>query len=96
MITGLQSGYPGSDDRRAILLRELNERQPRLILVLFDEPPFPAWKAFLQEHYTEPIGGDYHDRSGEPIMFVVAHKDRPVKPIDWDWDRSAVGGWFVE
>lgn len=96
MITGLQSGYPGSNDRRAILLRELAERRPRLILVLFDEPPFPEWKAFLQEHYTEPIGWDYHDRSGEPIMFVVAVKDRPVEPIDWNWDRAAVGGWFVE
>ncbi len=93
MITGLQSPYAGADGRRAILMKELRERLPRLILVLFDEPPFPEWRAFLKEQYTEPIGWDFKDGTREPIMFVVARKDQPVQQIDWNWDRSEVGGW---
>lgn len=93
MITGLQSVYSRADERRAILMDELRERPPRLILVLFDEKPFPEWRAFLEEYYTEPIGWDFKDGTQEPIMFVVARKDKPVKQIDWNWDRSEAGGW---
>jgi hypothetical protein len=95
MITGLQTGYSGVDRRRKTLIAELEERLPRLILVLFDERhPWDEWRAFLQEHYGQPIGWDFHDRTGEPIMFVLARPDQPVEPIDWNWDRSEVGGWF--
>ena len=72
---------------------ELNKRPPRLIAVLFDHEPFAEWKAFLNEHYGEPVGWDFHDETRKPIMFVLARKDQPVEAIDWDWDRSAVGGW---
>lgn len=95
MITGLQSGYAGVQRRREIMLAELEDRLPRLILVLFDEPPFPAWHAFLEEHYGEPIGWDRHDRTGKPIMFVLARKGDDIERIDWNWDRSEVGGWFL-
>ena len=94
MITGLQSGYEGHADRRAAMLTELEQRRPRIILVLFDEPPFEAWREFLEEHY-ERVGADLHDRTGGAIMFVFALRDRAVEPIDWNWDRSAVGGWFA-
>ncbi len=94
MITGLGEGYPGFQARRAMMLAELRRRQPRLILVLFDERPFDEWVAFLKEHYSDPIGWDLNDRTGERIMFVVARKDAPVAPVDWNWDRSSVGGWF--
>ena len=93
MITGLKSGYGGAARRQATLLEELEEHPPRLILVLFDEPPFDGWLAFLNEYYGEAIGGDRHDRTGHYIMFVYARKDQPVEDFDWDWDRSQVGGW---
>lgn len=96
MITGVQSGYAGVDQRRAILLAELEQSPPRLIVVLFDErDPWDEWIAFLRKYYGEPIGWDFHDRTGEPIMFVLARKDRPAEPINWDWDRSEVGGWLL-
>jgi hypothetical protein len=95
MITGLSAGMRGAEKRRAILMSELRERLPRLIIVLFDEKPFPEWEAFLLEHYTDqPIGWDRHDKSRQPIMFVLSRKDQPIEPINWDWDRSEVGGWF--
>jgi hypothetical protein len=95
MITGLSAGMRGAEKRRAILMSELRERLPRLIIVLFDEKPFPEWEAFLLEHYEDqPIGWDLHDKSGQPIMFVLSRKGKPIEPINWDWDRSEVGGWF--
>jgi hypothetical protein len=93
MITGLSSGMRGAEDRRQILLGELRVTPPRLIVVLFDEQPFDEWKTFLHEHYGEPVGWDFHDEKGDPIMFVLARKDRPIAAIDWNWDRSSVGGW---
>jgi hypothetical protein len=51
--------------------------------------------AFLKQHYTEPVGWDFNDKTGKAIMFVVADKYRPIEPIDWNWDRSAVGGWHL-
>jgi len=96
MITAIHSGYAGHETHRTIMLEELKRRKPRLICVLFDEDPFDEWTAFLEEYYSAPIGWDYHDRTGELIMFVVARKDRPpTDRIDWNWDRSAVGGWFA-
>ena len=94
MITGLQAAYAGAEGRRRILLTELRANPPRLILLLFDEPPFDEWRSFLAENYGEPVGVDYHDRTGAPIMFVLARKDAPLPPLDWNWDRSEVGGWF--
>jgi len=96
MITGLSAGYRGAEHRRAILMEELRARPPRLILVLFDQPPFEEWTTFLHEQYDEPIGWDFHDLTGELIMFVLARRDAPVPNIDWNWDRSEVGGWFLE
>ncbi len=95
MITGLRTGYKGAEQRRKILLQELEKDPPRLIVVLFDEPAFAQWQAFLNEHYGEPIGWDFHDRTGAPIMFVMARKDQPVQALNWDWDRTEVGGWNV-
>ena len=99
MITGVQGAYSGMEARRRIMMEELNERMPRLILVVFDERleenPFPEWVSFLREHYSEPIGWDFGDRNRKPIMFVVAHKDRPVEAINWDWDRREVRGWLM-
>jgi len=92
MITGLGAGYAGVEKRRKILIEELEGRLPRLILVLFDEEPFEEWQEFLLQYYTDPVGWDFHDRTGERIMFVVARKDDPIESIDWDWDRSMVTG----
>ncbi len=93
MITGLGARMRGAEERRRILLSELERTRPRLIAVLFDEPPWPEWRLFLEKYYGEPAGWDFGDRTQKPIMFVVARKDRPIRPIDWNWDRSAVGGW---
>jgi hypothetical protein len=96
MITGVQTGYAGVDKRREILLAELKEQPPRLILLLFDERhPWDEWRAFLDEYYGEPIGWDFHDKTGEAIMAVLARKDQPVDPINWNWDRSEVDGWML-
>ena len=93
MITGVQSGYADSARRRVTMMAELERHPPRLILVLFDEEPFPEWIRFLDKHYGEPIGWDFHDRTGKPIMFVLARVDKPVEPVEWNWDRTEVGGW---
>ena len=61
-----------------------------IALVVFNQEPFPEWQAFLKQHYGEPIGWDYHDKTGEAIMFVLCHKDKPVRRIDWNWDRSFI------
>jgi hypothetical protein len=96
MITGLAEGMDGAYQRRQILLSELQTRPPRLILLLFDQPPFDEWKQFLAEHYSgQPVGADLHDRTGEAIMLVLSRKDAPIEPINWDWDRSEVGGWHL-
>jgi hypothetical protein len=93
MITGLSEGMRGAEERRKILLQELEATPPRIIIVLFDEQPFDEWREFLHRNYGQPIGWDRHDTTREPIMFVLARKDAPVRAIDWDWDRSSVGGW---
>lgn len=74
-------------------MKELRAAPPRLLLVLFDEKPFDEWRTFLRENYGEPVGWDFNDATREPILFVLARKDRPIRSIDWDWDRTAVGGW---
>ncbi len=94
MITGLSARMAGAQRRRKTLMAELRERQPRVIIVLFDERPFEAWKVFLSNHYGEPVGWDFHDRTGKPIMLVLVRKDQPIESIDWNWDRKSVGGWF--
>ena len=96
MITGLQSGHAGAEQRRAELLEELERCKPRIIMVLFDEKPFDGWLAFLERHYGEAVGVDRHDMNDKLIMLIFARKDQPIEPIDWNWDRSAVGGWFPE
>jgi len=93
MITGIAEGMEGAEQRRRIMMDELRADPPRLMVVLFDEPPFPQWKTFLAEFYGEPVGWDFHDKTHKPIMFVVARKDNPIASINWDWDRSSVGGW---
>ncbi len=90
MITGLQEGYPGARDRRTILLDELRGKPPRLILILFDEQPFEGWLEFLDEHYGEAVGVDFHDKRRSAIMLVFARRDAPIPRIDWDWDRSSI------
>ena len=95
MITGLSDGMNGAERRRRILMEELRARPPRLILLLSDQPPFDEWKSFLNEFYGEPVGWDLHDQTRNPIMFVLARKDAPIETIEWDWDRSAVGGWML-
>jgi hypothetical protein len=92
MITGLGMGMPGALERRRILMSELRAQPPRLIIDLRDQEPFEGWNAFIDEVYGEPIGVDLHDRKHYPIMFVFARKDAPVESIDWDWDRSRIGG----
>ncbi len=94
MITGLQTGHAGAERRRAELLEELERRLPRIIMVLFDEKPFDGWLAFLERHYGEAVGVDRHDMNDGPIMLVFARRDQPIEAIDWNWDRSEVGGWF--
>ena len=89
MITGLHPAMRGSDRRREALLSDLRAAPPRLILVVFDQEPFEEWRQFLLDNYTEqPVGWDFHDLTGKPIMFVLARKDAPIEEIDWDWDRS--------
>lgn len=96
MITGLSEGYPGVESRRRTLLAELETARPRVILLLFDQPPFPGWKEFLDEHYGQPIGADFHDRREEVIMFVLTSGENPIAPTEpgyWNWHRREVGGW---
>ena len=95
MLTGLSEGMAGAEKRRGILMEELRASPPRLILLLFDQQPFEEWLGFLREHYGEPVAWDFHDRTGKPIMAVLARKDQPIQSLDWNWDRSAVGGWHL-
>jgi len=96
MVTALQVGGPTAGDRLRTLIDDLKAHPPRLIVVLFDiQDPPEEWKTFLRERYTDPVGWDFHDQTGKPIMFVVARKDRPIAEINWDWDRSSVGGWML-
>ncbi len=93
MITGLAAGMRGAEERRRVMLAELVANPPRLILVLFNEKPFDEWLRFLELHYGEAVGVDYHDRTGDPIMLAFVRKDRPIRAMEWNWDRSAIGGW---
>jgi len=86
MATGLRSRYPDAAARQAILLDELRNNRPRLILET-GEAPFPGWIEFLQERYY-PAGADFHDKTGGIIMPVWCRKDAPIRQIDWNWDRS--------
>jgi hypothetical protein len=92
MLTALADGMRGADHRRRTLLAELRAAPPRLIILVFDLEPWPEWKVFLGEYYGEPVGWDRHDRTGKPIMAVLARKDAPIPPVDWNWDRSQLAG----
>jgi hypothetical protein len=63
--------------------------------VFEERHPWDTWLAFLRKYYSEPVGWDFHDRTGEPIMAVLERRDQPIESINWDWDRSEVGGWFL-
>lgn len=92
MITGLREGYRGAAERRAQLIDDIRKDPPALIVLLFDQPPFPEWQSLLRELYQEePIGWDFHDQKGEPIMAVLGLKNRTFPQIDWNWDRSMIG-----
>lgn len=92
MITGLREGYRGAAERRAQLIEDIRRNPPALVMLLFDQPPFPEWQALLHELYQEePIGWDFHDQKGEPIMAVLGLKSRTFPQIDWNWDRSMIG-----
>ena len=100
MITGVSEGYGNVEARREIMMRELEAAPPRVILVVFDQPHFPRWRAFLDTQYDEPVGWDFRDgtdrpgRRREAIMFVLARRDAPIAEIDWNWDRAEVDGWL--
>ncbi len=91
MITGLQAGMHGAEQRRRTLMDELGTAPPRVLIVLLDEDPFPEWLSFLDQYYGPAVGVDYHDVTGKPIMFVFVRKDDPIGFLNWDWDRSQVG-----
>jgi hypothetical protein len=88
MISGVISNDPHVSRRRETLRAELERDPPRIILISEPHIPFDGWAEFLAEHYGPPVGEDLHDRKRVPIMFVYARKDKPIEPIDWDWDRS--------
>jgi len=92
MITGLLLGDEGAARRREQLMADLKADPPRLILVV--EKMIDPLQRYLEAYYGPPIGADLHDRSDRPIMYVYMRRDDPVREIDWDWDRSEVGGWF--
>ncbi len=93
MITALRSGYAGHEARRRILLEEIRTRRPRLILVVLGEEAFPAWADFLPTRY-DAVGWDFRDRPPhDPILMILCDRDRPIANLDWNWDRSSVGGW---
>jgi hypothetical protein len=96
MISGLAAGRDGVAQRRKRLLEDLEKNKPRVIILLFDEPPFPEWKTFLATHYSQPVGADFDDRTRKAIMYVLTDPQNPIATIDWDWDRSEVGGWFAD
>ncbi len=102
MITGLRVGDPTAAERRKQLIDDLKRDPPRIIIILFDEKPFPEWSKFLQQNYANAIGWDCNDRysancdNPDPSwVIMIAYQDpkRPVDEIDWQWDRKQVGGW---
>lgn len=93
MITALRSGYAGHEARRRTLLEEIRARRPRLILVVLGEEAFPEWADFLPTRY-DAVGWDFRDRTPhDPILMVLCDRERPIAEINWNWDRSSVGGW---
>jgi len=95
MLVGLEEGSRNLELHRRQLISDLRRNLPRVILVLFDHPPFPEWKAFLDEHYGEPVAFAFDERDRtQVIMFVFADPRRPIETVDWNWDRTVEGGWF--
>lgn len=91
MLTALRERYPGYQARREIMLAEVRDRRPRLVLVVLGEPTFPEWVEFLHSRY-DAVGFDYRDGpTFEAVFMVLADRERPIEAIDWNWDRSMVG-----
>jgi len=85
MLRALDEHYPGYEQRRGILLEEVQARRPRVVLLV--EQPFPELEAFLRANYYL-VGQDYHDRRpDEVIMAALMDKSRPIPQIDWNWHR---------
>ncbi|MCP4251247.1 MAG: glycosyltransferase family 39 protein [bacterium] len=90
MVRPLEERYPGFAKRRAILLDEIRENRPRVLLMV--DEPFPALHEYILANYQPvPRGIDFHDRrTNEPIMYLLVDKHRPIEDIDWNWHRSSV------
>ncbi len=87
MTLALRPEYPDVQRRRAWLMEDLQRSRPRLLLVEPEEP-FDAWMKFVADNY-EYIGADYKDQDRESvILYVFQDRQRPVRVIRWDWDRS--------
>ncbi|MCB9850928.1 MAG: hypothetical protein H6817_09530 [Phycisphaerales bacterium] len=93
MAVGLAEGSRDVELHRKQLLDDIAGNNPRVIMLLFAEPPFPEWTAFLHAHYSEPVGWDMHDvHPNKAVMYVLEDPTRPIKRIDWNWNiAEAVG-----
>ncbi len=84
MIGALNSRYPGSEERRRIMVQEIRNRRPRLILVLLGEEAFPEWTEFLPTRYDD-VGYDFRPTPPhDPILMLLCDRDRPIAEIDWE------------
>jgi hypothetical protein len=85
-------GARGYEQRRRILMRELEANRPRLVLLLASQ--FAELREFLQVHYVY-AGADMDDYDpDQPIMVVLMDRERPIELVDWDWTaprRERVG-----
>ena len=89
MVGALADTARGHEQRRAILLRELREHRPRL--VLYNEDAFSELNRFLDKNYlvAGPHGVDKDDDNPKrPIMIALMDRKRHVAFIDWDWPPS--------
>lgn len=93
MVTGLREGYRGVEKRRANLLADIAKNKPKVVILTFDQDPFPEWVKYLEENYSEqPVGWDFNDCTGDAIMAVLVRKGETIPSVNWDWDRSEIGG----
>jgi len=77
-----ESAY-GHEERRRVLLEELQARRPRLVMLV--EPEFEELKRFLQANYVK-AGMDMDDDAPDvPIMLTLMDRTRPVELVDWEW-----------
>ncbi|NOT00128.1 MAG: hypothetical protein HOP29_05830 [Phycisphaerales bacterium] len=83
MIGALERGAVGFESRREVLLNELENSRPRMML--FVEPGFEFLMPLLDTYYA-PAGIDGDDRDPtRPILLVWALRDRPVRDVPWEW-----------